>query len=156
MLFNPAALLALASAAYGLALPMGGANADQSPVNVDITPRPGALINANIIVGALAPADCSANSFVGVHSIIAAGSLIDLCICLEVIGNTDPNKAACPACPVNSHPVCTTDPEAACGCDCDSGFTKDSDGDCVAPVGPSQRKRTSRQVADIRAAAMYF
>ncbi|KAL8278341.1 hypothetical protein RQP46_009233 [Phenoliferia psychrophenolica] len=135
--------------------PVTTAIATQPLLEALIHPRPGALIGLDILAGILAPADCGDHAVIGIQANITIGNLLDLCICIDIIGILDPDKTPCPACPVNSSPLCSS---AACQCSCDAGFTKDADGDCVPPPGPSQasrnKQRRSRALADIRRSSL--
>lgn len=98
----------------GALAPVTSALATQPLVAALIHPRPGALISADILAGILAPADvrhlhrrtrllvltrcdcasqCSATGVVAIQANITIGSLLDLCICLDIIGVRAPPVA---------------------------------------------------------------
>ncbi|KAK4705796.1 hypothetical protein P7C70_g414, partial [Phenoliferia sp. Uapishka_3] len=117
----------------GVVKPLLGAVGQQPVVSALVTSNPGgALINLNALVGVLAPASCAANSVVGIQASIDILGLLEVCVCVELIGKkANSNVKTCPACPANATPNCLSGGGAKCSCSCDDGFFAAKDGTCV-------------------------
>ncbi|KAL8277394.1 hypothetical protein RQP46_010234 [Phenoliferia psychrophenolica] len=110
-----------------------------------IKPGSAALIDINAILGILAPTDCPADAAVGVQASVAIGSLLRVCLCVKIIGNSDPNQTPCPACVPHSTSQCNT-AAGSCVCVCDAGYTASASGTCepIQPVTASTAAKRKR------------
>ncbi|GAA6028454.1 hypothetical protein JCM8097_007036 [Rhodosporidiobolus ruineniae] len=97
-------------------------------LGLDIASGNGALIDLDILGTLLGPNQCTGNAVVGVQAELSLGSLLHVCLCVEVLSLGDSDKIACPACPANSDPVCGS---GQCACKCKDGYFSDPNHGCL-------------------------